>query len=139
MNDQPKNTEDEQLDNAYGQDNNAGKSAFRADLADDVNEDAEDTNDTDDIDDTDKYLAMEQPGVQYTDETDPTVNSDQRNYDSEGSSGEWSEDGGNSKNSDAFNQDDYILEDNVDLDEDQNQSISTDDEDFEESNERYTN
>ena len=49
----------------------------------------------------------------------------------------WDIEGGNSKNSDAFNQDDYILDDNVDLDEDQNQSISSDDEDFEETNERY--
>ena len=30
----------------------------------------------------------------------------------------------------------YVLEDNLDLDEDQNQSISTDDDDFEELNER---
>jgi len=97
------------------------------------------SNSGNDIDDTDKYLAMEQPGIQYTGDTDPNRNSDQLNYDSEGSDGEWSEEGGNSKNSDAFNQDDYILEDNVDLDEDQNQSISSDDEDFEESNERYTN
>jgi hypothetical protein len=90
----------------------------------------------DDIDDTDKYLAMEQPGVTFTPEHDPTKNSDQTDFGSE-DTGEWSEEGGNSKNSDAFNQDDYILEDNIDLDEDQNQSISSDDDDFEESNERY--
>ncbi len=90
-------------------------------------------------DDTDKYLAIEQPGVQYTDDTNPTSNSDQIDYSSEGQDGTWSEEGDNGKNSDAFNQDAYILDDNIDLDEDQNQSISSDDEDFEESNERYTN
>ena len=52
-------------------------------------------------------------------------------------SNQWSEDGGNSKNSDAFNQDDYLLEDNIDLDEDQNQSVSSDDEDFEDDNVGY--
>jgi hypothetical protein len=92
-----------------------------------------------DIEDTDKYLAMEQPGVRYTKEVDPTINSDQVNSRTTDSSGEWSEEGGNSKNSEAFNQDDDILNDNIDLDEDQNQSISSDDDDFEESNERYTN
>lgn len=136
MNNQPKkNTEDDRLDDTYGQDNELG--------SDDLNHKRKSTGDdrnteSDDIDDTDKYLAMEQPGVQYTPETDPTVNSDQMNYDSADNDGEWNEEGGNSKNSDAFNQDDYILEDNVDLDEDQNQSISSDDDDFEESNERYT-
>jgi len=94
-------------------------------------------NDQDDIDDTDKYLAMEQPGVSFTHDTDPTLNSDQSDFGSESQKKQWSEEGGNSKNSDAFNQDDYILEDNLDLDEDQNQSISSDDEDFEETNERY--
>lgn len=84
-------------------------------------------------DDTDKYLAMEQPGVQYTKDNDFRLESDKGGR---SNSNQWSEDGGNSKNSDAFNQDDYLLEDNIDLDEDQNQSISTDDEDFEESNER---
>lgn len=90
-------------------------------------------------DDTDKYLAMEQPGVTFTAEHDNTVSSDNFGYEEADSENEWDDMGGNSKNSEAFNQDDYILDDNVDLDEDQNQSISSDDEDFEESNERYTN
>lgn len=90
-----------------------------------------------DSQDTDKYLAMEQQGVQYTKDTDPTLNSDHADFGSESQKKEWNGEGGNSKNSDAFNQDDYMLEDNIDLDEDQNQSISTDDEDFEETNERY--
>jgi len=89
--------------------------------------------------DTDKYLAIEQPGVSYTKENDPTLNSDHADFGSESREKEWNDMGGNSKNSDAFNQDDYLLEDNIDLDEDQNQSISSDDDDFEESNERYTN
>lgn len=90
-------------------------------------------------DDTDKYLAMEQPGVQYTHDTNPTVNSDHADFGSDSNKRQWNDMGGNSRNSDAFNQDDYLLDDNVDLDEDQNQSISSDDDDFEESNERYTN
>lgn len=87
-------------------------------------------------DDTDKYLAMEQPGVTYTKETDFGLDSD-KGGNSNANSNLWNEEGGNSKNSDAFNQDDYILNDNLDLDEDQNQSISTDDEDYEELNEDY--
>ena len=90
-------------------------------------------------DDTDKYLAMEQPGVKYTQDTEPTNMSDNLDYSGSDSDNKWDPEGGNSKYSDAFNQDDYILEDNVDLDEDQNQSISSDDDDFEETNERYTN
>ena len=84
-------------------------------------------------DNTDKYLAMEQPGVQYTKENDFSLDSDKGGSTN---SNQWSENGGNSRNSNAFNQDDYLLEDNLDLDEDQNQSISTDDEDFEELNEK---
>lgn len=89
------------------------------------------------INDTDKYLALEQPGVTYTPDTNATLNSDHADFGSESRKKEWNEEGGNSRNSDAFNQDDYILEDNLDLDEDQNQSISSDDDDFEETNERY--
>ncbi len=89
------------------------------------------------IEDTDKYLALEQPGVSYTQESHPTLNSDHADYGNESFEKEWNEEGGNSRYSDAFNQDDYILEDNLDLDEDQNQSISSDDDDFEETNERY--
>lgn len=87
--------------------------------------------------DTDKYLAMEQTGVTYTKDHNPTANSDNLNPYEKNKEDEWNEEGGNSKNSEAFNQDDYILNDNLDLDEDQNQSISSDDEDFEETNERY--
>jgi len=93
--------------------------------------------DNSDIDDTDKYLAMEQPGVKFTNESDPTRNSDQADFGEDKQEGEWSDEGGNSRNSDAFNQDDYLLDDNVDLDEDEGKSISSDDDDFEESNERY--
>lgn len=119
-NQEKKNTENKELDGAFrkaGPDNNIRYN--------------------NDIDDTDKYLAMEQEGVRFTRENDPTVNSDQMDFGSESRKKEWSEKGGNSKNSDAFNQDDYLLNDNLDLDEDQNQSISSDDEDFEETNERY--
>jgi hypothetical protein len=89
--------------------------------------------------DSDKYLAIEQPGVSYTKDSNPTSNSDNLDYIGNEENEEWSDEGGNSRNSDAFNQDDDLLEDNLDLDEDQNQSISSEDDDFEESNERYTN
>lgn len=91
----------------------------------------------DGIEETDKYLAMEQQGVTYTHEGDPTINSDQMDFTSESRKRKWNDLGGNSRNSEAFNQDDYLLDDNIDLDEDQNKSISSDDEDFEETNERY--
>lgn len=111
-------TENNNLDKA----NNAGKNP-------------ELDKDNADIDNTDKYLAMEQPGVQYTKDSDPAKLSDNKSY-SNGND-KWNPEGGNSKNSEAFNQDEYILDDNIDLDEDQNQSISTEDDDFEETNERY--
>jgi hypothetical protein len=145
MNDSPeKNFDDEKLDNSNGENNGSTKESQRAEdsAKDDLIEELPGGSDgliEDDLDDTDKYLAIEQPGVQFTDENNPTRNSDQLDYSDEGQDDLWSEEGGNSKNSEAFNQDDYILDDNVDLDEDQNQSISSDDDDFEESNERYTN
>lgn len=143
-----KNTEIEELGDAYGQDNGTGRVEQRSDNSgsDNLNQDRKNGGDdkapksnTGDMDDPYKYLAMEQQGVEYTRDADPTVNSDQMDFNEESQKNEWNSEGGNSLNSDAFNQDDYMLEDNVDLDEDQNQSISTDDEDFEESNERYTN
>jgi hypothetical protein len=132
MDNQPKNNTEDEQNEAFLQDNSS-------DIEDTATGGTRATDDAEGIDDTDKYLAIEQPGVSYTNDTDPTVNSDQIDFGSESRKKEWNEEGGNSKNSDAFNQDDYLLEDNVDLDEDQNQSISSDDEDFEESNERYTN
>ena len=90
-------------------------------------------------DDTDKYLAMEQPGVTFTKDTEPSNLSDELNYKGTDKQNMWNPEGDNGPYSDAFNQDNYILTDNVDLDEDQNQSISSDDDDFEETNERYTN
>ncbi len=75
---------------------------------------------------TDKYLAMEQPGVTYTPDTNPTNYSDYAEN-GEGKMGTYDPTGENSRNADAFSQDDYLLNDNIDLDEDQNQSISSDD------------
>src|SRR5688500_10761356 len=90
-------------------------------------------NGEDDSEDTDKYLAMEQTGVSYTQDNEPGNLSDNLDYkDSNTSQNKWEAGADNGTYSDAFNQDDYILTDNVDLDEDQNQSISSDDEDFEE-------
>lgn len=122
----------ENKNSEINQDNDTAKDLKSNDHIKSANVKGED-NDNFQNDDTDKYLAMEQPGVQYTKDNDFSLESDKGGRTN---SNQWSEDGGNSKNSDAFNQDDYLLEDNIDLDEDQNQSISTDDEDFEESNER---
>jgi hypothetical protein len=130
------NTEDEQLGDALGNDSSAAK-PISFENEKDISLDIEKAGHPED--DTDKYLALEQPGVTYTEDTNPTENSDFEDYSDSADHSTWSEEGGNSRNSDAFNQDDDILDDNLDLDEDQNQSISSDDEDFEESNERYTN
>lgn len=75
----------------------------------------------------DKYLAMEQQGVSYTPDKDPSIlNSDYIESGNENAvSGEWKYDQKNSRNSEAFNQDDTLLKDNIDLDEDQSQSISS--------------
>lgn len=114
----------------FHKDDNSGSDSLNDDR---TNTGAEDTNDTD------KYLAMEQPGVTYTQDNEPSNLSDNLDYkDSNTAENKWEEDADNGLLSDAFNQDNYILTDNVDLDEDQNKSISSDDEDFEESNERYT-
>lgn len=78
--------------------------------------------------DTEKYLELEQPGVSYTKEGHPTMNSDYFETDDQ-TSEKFKSGGNNSRNSDAFSQDDYILNDNIDLDEDQNQSISSEDND----------
>lgn len=76
----------------------------------------------------DKYLAMEQHGVSYTEEKNHTSNSDYLEYDNnENGSDKFKLHNSNSRNSDAFGQDDYILRDNIDLDEDQSNSISADD------------
>jgi hypothetical protein len=77
----------------------------------------------------DKYLALEQPGVTYTGDnsTLATSNSDHLEYDNnEEDSAKFKPNGENSRNADAFSQDDYILRDNLDLDEDQPNSISSD-------------
>jgi hypothetical protein len=134
MEDQPKKQTTDRTDSQPGQDNGNERNNHNAKHVAGNKNPKEDA-----LDDTDKYLAMEQPGVKYTTDTDPTRNSDQADFGTESKKGLWTEEGGNSRNSSAFNQDDYILSDNIDLDEDQNQSISSDDDDFEESNERYTN
>lgn len=76
--------------------------------------------------DTEKYLDLEQHGVSYSHESHPTMNSDYLEFDNEEHE-KWRAMGQNSRNADAFSQDDYILRDNLDLDEDQNGSISADD------------
>lgn len=76
----------------------------------------------------DKYLAMEQQGVTYTQDPAHVANTDSTTPETAGQPSDmWEADVPVSRNSDAFNQDDYILRDNIDLDEDQSQSISSDD------------
>ncbi len=84
----------------------------------------------------DKYLALEQKGVKYTDEGHPESFSDHFEISNEEHSEKFRTAGPNSRNADAFSQDDYILRDNVDLDEDQHISISADDQDVEDLNTR---
>lgn len=76
--------------------------------------------------DTTKYLGMEQHGVTFTDEGHPTMNSDHLETGNEEHE-KFRPLGKNSRNADAFVQDDYILNDNIDLDEDQNISLSSED------------
>ncbi|OYQ37006.1 hypothetical protein CHU92_09030 [Flavobacterium cyanobacteriorum] len=145
------NTENESLrDQGKGNGDTSGQETFHGNDytgSDSLNDSRPDTPDderntlaanNDGNDDTDKYLAMEQPGVTYTRDTEPSNLSDELDYSDTKQQNTWDAEGGNGLYSDAFSQDDYLLTDNVDLDEDQNKSISSDDEDFEETNERYT-
>jgi hypothetical protein len=75
--------------------------------------------------DTSKYLDMDQHGVSYTHESHPTMNSDYLEFDNEEHE-KWRMMASNSRNADAFSQDDYILRDNLELDDEQNTSISSD-------------
>lgn len=77
----------------------------------------------------DKYLALEQKGVSFTDDKDPmSTNPDNIEYRQHGQTSDiWDNNNRNSRNAEAFNQDEFILRDNIDLDEDQPQSISSDD------------
>ena len=135
-NEEKKNTENESLGNPLKNDNVSERNAAHST----DNSGGNNLNDNKDAEgNPNKYLAMEQPGVSYTKDHNPISNSDRVNPDENNRSDSWNDMGGNSEYADAFNQDDYILNDNVDLDEDQNKSVSSDDEDFEESNERYTN
>lgn len=74
----------------------------------------------------DKYLALEQPGVSYTQPEGLTL-SDQLEYGNEPDSQKYHTNGPNTRNADAFSQDDYLLQDNLQLDEDQANSVSSDD------------
>ena len=89
-----------------------------------ISDSADMQSDREDGHDTEKYLELEQPGVSYTQEHDFTTSDNNPSGDG---NDKWKSTGDNSRNSDAFNQDDYILNDNIDLDEDQNDSISSED------------
>jgi hypothetical protein len=77
----------------------------------------------------DKYLALEQPGTSFTPDADPFAkNPDNLEYRQHGQDSDvWDDNNRNTRNSEAFNQDEYVLRDNIDLDEDQSTSISSDD------------
>lgn len=76
---------------------------------------------------TEKYLDIEQPGVTYTDQGNPVSNSDLFENENEQIEPGKFENNNDSRNSDAFSQDEFILNTNIDLDEDQNTSISNED------------
>ncbi|WP_318641133.1 hypothetical protein [Flavobacterium ardleyense] len=76
---------------------------------------------------TEKYLDIEQPGVTYTDQGNPVSNSDLFENENEQLQPGKFENNNDSRNSDAFSQDEFILNTNIDLDEDQNTSISNED------------
>ncbi|NUY79637.1 hypothetical protein HUK80_01920 [Flavobacterium sp. MAH-1] len=75
---------------------------------------------------TTKYLELEQADPTYTPQGHPTMNSDYFETVEEGRD-EYDEDGDNSRNSEAFDQDEDLLIDNLDLDEEMNRSVSSDD------------
>lgn len=76
----------------------------------------------------DKYLELEQPGVSYTKPKEEVfLNSDNIEAGTQGNTGLYDTDAKNSRNADAFSQDENILNTNIDLDEDQSQSISSED------------
>ena len=76
----------------------------------------------------DKYLAIEQPGVTYTAENDEVLlNSDNLEDRMEDDSDVFDPLQKNTRNADAFGQDEYMLDQNIDLDEDGSKSISSDD------------
>ncbi len=74
----------------------------------------------------DKYLELEQSGVTYTKDKDEVfLNSDNIEADTKGNTALFDTDAKNSRNAEAFGQDENILNTNIDLDEDQSQSISS--------------
>jgi hypothetical protein len=109
-----------------GQEPDANELQKRHETAEHIRDEKLSSHPREDGPETEKYLELEQPGVSYTEESNPTMNSDYMEAD-EAESDTFNPASHNSRNSDAFGQDDYILNDNIDLDEDQNQSISSDD------------
>ena len=88
------------------------------------------TKDKDNFDVHDKYLAMEQEGVQYTKDSNPTRNSDHN----ETANDELLYDEANdtlkiSRDSEVYDADDTILEDNIEISRESHQSVSSDQDD----------
>lgn len=75
-----------------------------------------------------KYLELEQPGVTYTKDSSVFRNSDHIEPNTEGNTELFEADENNSRNAEAFGQDEEFLSTNIDLDEDQSESISSENE-----------
>lgn len=75
----------------------------------------------------DKYLALEQPGVSYTKTPEDLTLSDTLEFGNETETQKFHTHSENSRNADAFSQDDYLLRDNLEGDDDQGTSVSSDD------------
>ncbi len=74
----------------------------------------------------DKYLALEQSGVSYTKTPEDLTLSDTREFGNETETQRFHTNGENSRNADAFSQDDFLLRYNLEGDDHQGTSISSD-------------
>ncbi len=74
----------------------------------------------------DKYLALEQSGVSYTKTPEDLTLSDALEFGNETETQRFHTHSENSRNADAFSQDDFLLRDNLEGDDHQGNSISSD-------------
>jgi hypothetical protein len=125
---EPNKDYDQNLNNSESQnEESTNNESSMAESFDNTNDDElEGTEEGYNSSDPDKYLAMEQPGVSYTPENDFSTSDNVESGTAEGSD-LWDAEEKNSRNSEAFNQDEYMLDQNLDLDEETGQSISSDD------------
>lgn len=108
----PNKDYDNSLNNAESQDSSAERTSEQGAGV----QSNQDTQDESPYVSEDKYLALEQEGVTYTDDADPMANNpDHLTINDEPG-----------RNAQAFDQDEEVMRTNVDLDEDQSRSISSD-------------